>query len=42
MLHLPLQCEEQNVDVDYQGGENEWTALHWAADRGNAEMVISL
>jgi len=33
------QCEEQNVDVDYQGGENEWTALHWAADRGNAEMV---
>jgi len=32
------QCEH-NVNVNYQGGENQWTALHWAADRGNAEMV---
>jgi len=33
------QFEEKNVDVNYQGGDNEWTALHWAVDRGNKEMV---
>jgi len=33
------QCDKKKVDVNYQGGNDLWTALHWAADKGNVEMV---
>lgn len=36
------QCEDQTVNLDYQGGANQWSALHWASDRGNGDMVLLL